>query len=343
MNKFTKIKDFHGSRLMGVGSSDIPVLAGLLKNYGATTMKLWEEKTGRRDRWEGNTRTEWGNKLEGIVLAEFIKNHFGEDAADRYMRYKRRGMSYGNLHTNTSCTHPVNSFCLAHADLVITEDEDEPVIIEAKTAGMMSGKRREGKIFTGYDPDDLTSQGIPDSVFLQVQWQMYVYGIKKAYVCVLIDTSDYREYGPIDADVKVQEKCLALAEQFWRLIETDQTPQPETWDDVQSLYPYKTDTTAIVAGDNEIVVREMKKRDKKLMAEISDREDERKEIKNSIGVLLGGNMILSSQEGEILAKQSEVNSETVSLSMIKKEAPEIEKQLREKGLINKSQSKRLTF
>jgi len=47
MNKYSKIKDFHASRATGVGSSDIPILAGLSKRYGSTTLTLWQEKTGQ--------------------------------------------------------------------------------------------------------------------------------------------------------------------------------------------------------------------------------------------------------------------------------------------------------
>lgn len=349
MNRYTKIRDFHGERDKGVGSSDIPALAGLYRNYGSTTLRLWEEKTGRAPRWNGNQRTAWGKKLEGMVLREFIANRYGEDKADDFYRGYLRGRSTGPFKVLTESRHPERRYCLAHCDLLFIGNDgmerdtlagefaaavvDEPYIVEAKTAGMMSGKRREGVIFAGYDPDDLTAQGIPDAVFLQVQWQLYVYGVDTAYVAVLIDTADYREYGPIKADPRVQEKCLALAERFWRLVETDTAPAPETWDDVQRLFPHQTDTTAMIGGDDEARVREMIAEDKRLAATIKGLEERRDDIKNAVGILLGGNSVLASAEGQILAKSSEQTRESVALGKVAKAAPDIEARLRELNLV----------
>lgn len=346
MNKYTKIKDFHAERAKGIGSSDIPTLAGLTKQWGSTPLSLWEQKTGRAERWNGNNRTAWGHKLEGLVLREFIINHYGEDAADEFFTAKRRGKSIGPWKTDTECRHPERTYCLAHADLLVdtpSGNQDDAYIVEAKTAGMMAGKRKEGQIFTGYDPNDLTAQGIPDAVFLQVQWQLYVYGINTAYVAVLIDTADYREYGPIKADPRVQEKCLALAERFWNLIETDTPPAPETWDDVVRMYPHQTDTTAMISGDDENRVREMIERDKSLAEKIKSLDAERDEIKNAIGLLIGENSVLASAEGDILAKTSEQSRESISLSNIRKKAPDLEKQIREQGLVSVSNFRTVKF
>lgn len=341
MNKYWKIKDFHGERSLGVGSSDIPTLAGLTRQYESTTLTLWESKTGRRPRWEGNEKTAWGHKLEGLVLREFIARRYDEDAADSFLTAKRRGRSDGIFKTDTEARHPVRTYALAHADLLIDplspKDDGEPYIVEAKTTGLMAGKRREGVIFAGYDPDDLTAQGIPDAVFLQVQWQMYVYGVQTAWVAVLIDTSDYREYGPIAADPRVQEKCLALAERFWRLVKDDTPPAPETWGDVQRLFPHQTDTTALIAGDDEASVREMISQDKILAARIKELDAERDDIKNAIGVLIGGNSVLAAPDGSILARSTEQTRETVSLEKIKKDDPRLEASLRERGFINVSE------
>jgi predicted phage-related endonuclease len=357
MNKYTKIKDFHGERAKGVGSSDIPTLAGLSRRYGSTSLTLWQQKTGRAEPWAGNNRTEWGHKLEGLVLREFLVSRYGEDVADEFLTAKRRGRSAGAFKTDTEARHPDRPYCLAHADLLVdgpvqtpdgqtfaTDDGRPPeYIVEAKTAGMMSGKRREGQIFTGYDPDDRSAQGIPDAVFLQVQWQMYCYGVNLAWVAVLIDTADYREYGPIVADARVQEKCLALAERFWRLVESDTAPAPETWDDVQALFPHQDDTTAMISGNDEQRVRKMIAEDKALAERAKAIDERRDDIKNAIGILIGANSVLASGEGDVLAKTSETTRESVSLGDLKKKAPDIERQIREAGLVKASTFRTVRF
>lgn len=343
MNRYTKIHDFHASRATGVGSSDIPVLAGLYKRYGSTPLSLWESKTGKTPPWEGNERTYWGRNLEGLILREFIKRRYGDDEAEEYLTYKRRGRSRAPYYTETEARAEGRPYCLAHSDLVIDNGDEPPYIVEAKSSGFYAGKRREGRAFEGYDPDDLSAQGIPDAVYLQVQWQLYCYGVNSAYVAVLIDTADYREYGPIAADARVQEKCLALAERFWRLVRDRIPPAPETWDDVQRLFPTMEPTTAMVAGEAEVRAKEMIERDKVLAARIKEIEEERADIKNAIGVLIGGNAVLAGASGNILARAHETARETLSLAKIAKEAPDVAAILRERELISKSEFRQVRF
>lgn len=364
MNRYTRIKDFDGARAAGVGSSDIPILAGLHRRYGSTTLKLWEQKTGRAEKWNGNERTRVGHDLEAYVVFRFVEEKYGEEIANEVYRLKLRDRSSGSFKAMTEARHPEKPFCIAHADVLVdgltvlverpienplipgtnerVEAEIEPFIIEAKTVGAYAGKRREGQIFTGYDQDDRTAQGIPDAVFLQVQWQLFCYGVETAYVAALID-NQYNSWGPIEADPRVQSKCLALAERFWRLVETDTAPAPETWDDVQRLFPEQTDTTAMISGDQETQVREMIARDKSLAARAKEIEDERDDIKNAIGVLLGGNAVLASGSGDVLAKSSETTRESVALGKVAKSAPDIEAKLRELGLVTKTSYRTVRF
>lgn len=322
MTRYTRIRDFHESRKNGVGSSDIPILAGLQRRYGATSLALWHVKTGRTPPWDGNERTRVGRDLEAYVLYRFVESRYGEDVADAFYHNKLRDKSSGPFKAMTEARHPERHYCLAHADLLVDpvnasmddypEGLADPYIVEAKVVGLMAGKRREGQVFTGYDIEDTTAQGIPDAVYLQVQWQLYTYDIQTAYVAALID-NQYHEWGPINADARVQERCLALAERFWRLVESDTAPAPETWDDVQRLFPVQDTTTAVISGDDEARVREMIARDKALLAKSKEIDDERDDIKNAIGVLLGNNSFLSSASGDILAKYSMSTRETSTI------------------------------
>lgn len=329
MNNYKKITDFHGERQRGVGSSDIPVLAGLTIKYGSTPLKLWQVKTGRAEPWAGNERTWWGHQLEGLILARWVRDHYSQDLAHHYLLAKLRGEDCDFLKSNTECRHPQYQWALAHADLMVDPvDNTDPCIVEAKSAGFFSALRRDDDPDSGYSREDRSENGIPAAVYLQVQWQMFVYGVDRAYVCALIDTGDYREYGPIHANKKVQEQCLALAERFWRCVEEDIPPEPKTWEDVQILFPEQRDTTAIVSGEREAEVRQMLyeyHRAKEAIKQYSKKVDD---IKNALGLLLGENSILSAPDGEILAKSYGKSRENIQLSKIKKEAPELYEQLK---------------
>lgn len=320
MNRYTKIKDFHASRRKGVGSSDLPTLLGLNKRWGQTPLTLWREKTGRAEGFAGNERTEWGNYLEPLILRKFVTDRWGAEVGQEFYRNATRAepVSYGNLKVKTEAFHPKYPFCLAHADLAwdpdATDRGEYPYLVEAKSTGYFAGKRREGQTaFEGYDPDDTSQQGIPDKVAVQVQWQLFCYGVQEAFVAVLIDTAEYRLYGPVVADPRVQEKLLALAERFWWHVENDREPEPTTWDDVVSLSPELVNETAVVTGEDELKVRTMIARSKDIKARIKSAEDELDDIKNAVGLLIGGNAVLASSDGETLAKAAERQRESLGL------------------------------
>lgn len=324
MNPYRRIKDFHATRKQGVGSSDVPTLVGLNKRYGQTPLTLWREKTGRAEGFDGNERTEWGNYLEPLILRKFVSDRWGAPLGQEFYRNATRAdpVATGPLKVKTEAIHPKYPFALAHCDLVYDPDNAPPMIVEAKSSGYFAAKRREGLAFEGYDPEDDSQHGIPDKVFLQIQWQLFVYDVPEAIAAVLIDTARYKTYGPIVADPKVQEKLLALAERFWWHVEHDKEPQPTTWDDVVSLNPAMSDTTAIVGGDEEMKVREMIAEAKRLKATNKANDEKVEDIKDALGILAGANKYLGTPDGTPLAKIFDRSRESVGRPAMEGEDPD---------------------
>ena len=121
MNPFIYIESdahFHAQRAKGIGSSDIPVLAGLFRQWNKSPVTLWMEKTGRAEAFQGNEKTKWGNHLEPLVLREFLANRgkdiAGQVMADHHMRSKTYGKNGIEIHT--SCQHPDYPFAAGYAD-----------------------------------------------------------------------------------------------------------------------------------------------------------------------------------------------------------------------------------
>ncbi len=319
MNRYTKIRDFHGARAKGVGSSDIPVLALLMKQYGSTPYKLWRVKTGRDAPWGGNQATWWGHQLEGLVLKEWVSDQYDPETAKIFYRNYLHRRSTGSLKVYTSARHPDYKFALAHADLIIKEDAG--LITEAKTHSFFAARRDDDPDF-GYSPDDRSQEGIPAALFLQVQWQLFCYGIRQAMAAVLINTNDYREYGPITADKKTQEQCLVLAQKFWWHVENDQEPKPETWADVQKMFPQPTQTTAMVGGEDEMAARLMIEQWHKAGRGIDKLKAKREDIKNALGLWIGENSVLTTAEGVKLASSwKQKNPTSVDLKKLKERFP----------------------
>ena len=332
MHKSQKIGDFHATRRTAVGASDIPTLAGLTERYGSTPLGLWEEKTGRRAPWAGNDATWWGHAHENTILYKYILDNFGKDDAERFLAAKIRRRSSGAFKVETEFRHPEYRFALAHPDLLI---ETSGLLVEAKSHGLHAAERRDDPDF-GYSPDDLTANGLPAAVFLQVQWQLFCAGLSEAHVAVLINTSTFRVYGPVRPDRKNQEAALALAERFWWHVEHDTPPQPVNWADVCSLFPVPRQTTAMVAGEQEQLARELIERRRKLRAKEAALKEEAEDLRNALGLLIGENAVLANAEGEVLARSYGKSRETVDIAGLRN-LPGLYESVKAEGLVKKSE------
>ena len=340
MNQFTRLKDkdFKKGRRY-IGASDVPTLALMNLRYNQTPLLLWEVKTGKREPWTGNERTRAGKELEPITLKWGLEKISPEVDGLSFMTSVLRGKDYKTFRPFTEARHD-RGYIVAHADLV---EIGTPYIVEAKTAGFF-GARREGDVNYGYDMDDLTENGIPSSVYLQIQAQMLCYDIPAAYVSAMIDTGTHRLYGPIKAHVRTQEKILAICERFWWHVEKDQPPKPEVWADVVAMNPMlDPHSKTVVGGEDERKVKEMiaradalRKREKEIEAELDD-------IKNGIGLVLGGNKHLESSSGESLANAFDVSRLNVKEKELRNRYPEWHQMLYQEGIITESKFRNVRY
>ena len=317
MNNFTYMTDRNFSKgRKYIGASDMATISGI--NPYKTPLQLWEELTGKTEPFHGNSRTAWGHKQEPMILGEYVRKVYGENFANGFIYSRLDGKEkFNDLHSWTEAMAG-NRLC-AHADLLDLSG-DFPIIIQAKNTGEFAAGSRKKDKNKGYDPEDFSSSGIPLAVYLQEQWEMMCYGISVSYVAVLIGGYDWRLYGPIDYSKKTCNALLTLAERMLDLVDRDEPPKPETWDDVVRLFPdFKPDTKTVVSGDDEFKCRSMLHEYAKLSEKEKDIGKKKDDIKNALGLYLGGNQYLQTPEGITLASASEIpGRETVSVKELKK-------------------------
>lgn len=343
MTRYTKIRDFHGSRAQRIGSSDIPTLLLYNKKWGDTPYTLWEEKTGRREGFSGNSKTWWGNQLEGLILRQWVRDHYGPQDAEKFYRQYLSNRSHRNLATYTEASYPGYPWTVAHADLVDTLRE---TIVEAKSHGLFAAQRKDD-VDEGYDREDRGAEGIPAKHFVQTQWQMLCYQAPRAELCALIDTNDYREYGPILGHKKTQEDLLAVGERFMWHVDNDVPPKPETWADVVSMFPDPEDTQAVYPLDYAIddgkSLQDMLIEREKLAARSKKDKDRLDDIKNAVGILIGENKVLATPEGHTLATTYTVDRESVSGKKIREADPELWEKMKADGYVSESSNRMIKF
>ena len=170
-------------RTMGIGGSDVSVIAGI--NPYRSVYQLWLEKTGQIEPAESdNEYTHFGTVLEPVIRREFMQ---------------RTGLKVRQKHMLLqSENYP---FMLANLDGVINLD-GEMCIFEAKTA-------------SAYKLDDWQS-GIPPEYMLQVQHYMAVTGAAKTYIAALIGGNHF-EYKLIERDDEVIAKIIEMEKLFWEI------------------------------------------------------------------------------------------------------------------------------
>ena len=343
MNQFTYMKDREFSKgRKYIGASDMPTLTKI--NPYETPMELWEKLTGRAEQQPSSGYAYWGNMQEPIILGEYIRKITGDmKTRNDFITSRMWGETqFLDFHSWTEAKSPDGKYC-AHADL-LDMSGDIPIIIQAKNSGEFAAAQRKRDPNKGYDKEDMSSNGIPLSVFFQEQWEMYMYGIPKAWVVVLIGGNNWKLYGPIEYDKKTVEKLLALSERMMWHVAKDTAPTPETWGDVIKLYPnFKKNTKAVVSDDAEIECREMLEEHTKIGRKIKELEHRKDDIKNALGLYIGGNNYLETPDGYGLASASEISGRfSISVTALKK-FPELFKQVEGNGLISLSDGYRQLY
>ncbi len=354
---FKSDEEFHSQRAKTIGSSDMPVLFGLTAKYDTTPYTLWKEKTGKTEPWEGNEKTDWGTKLEPLILARYIEGIFNQGAANDFLKNYLNGLSsefgYSETPSSDLLDYRLTNFNIktvgvcddypflsAHADLWIPEWNR---IQEAKSSSFF-GSLRHDDPDGGYSRDNLTSNGVPLSVYIQVQHQMLCYNAKTAGVSALLDTSTYLEYGPWKNDEKLQAKIIEIADRFqWHVI-NDKPPEPTTWEDYEDLFPNVNPTACVFPLEypinEDLTIQDMLETYVNIDSEIKKKESKLKDLKKAIGILMGENQTLQTPDGEILATMVKAEKSTVKgVKELEKSAPEILEKLRELELISESKYK----
>lgn len=320
-----------------IGASNMPTLYGLTKQYGSTPLTLWEELTGRAEGFKGNRLTAWGNKQESMILAEYVRLHTPLNSDDFMISRLKGQYNFHELHSLTKAHREDYPFCVAHADLLDNRDLDNPILIQAKNTGFFASSRKEDKN-KGYDKEDHSQNGIPLSVYLQEQWEMYCYEVNTAYVAVLIGGNDWQLYGPIEYNKKVVENSLALAKRLWEHVENDTPPKPETWPDVCKLFPeMKEDEATTIGGKDYEDMVSMREELREINYKMNKLEARKEDIINATGLLIGGNGVLRGVDGEELAKVSiRPGRETISVKDVKYYDIETYDKLVDDGIIKTS-------
>jgi putative phage-type endonuclease len=185
-------------RSKGLGGSDVAVFCGL-STY-KTPLQLYLEKRGEfNEEIEDTTRLRFGRRLEKPVADEFAfitgRKLWRERITQR---------------------HEVHRFMLANIDR--WQQKQEPQAGYAVARGVYEGKTADWRQRPLW-----TSNGIPESYYLQLQWYLAVTGCPFGSYGILFGLDDFHFFD-VDRDEATITTLTDLALDFWRRVQEGDPP-----------------------------------------------------------------------------------------------------------------------
>jgi putative phage-type endonuclease len=191
--------EWHQQRRQGIGASEVAVACGFGRYR--TRYDLWREKTGATAPWGGNEATLWGQRNEPHILKDWAdRNEARIIETQRQFRVQRWPLLWATV------------------DAIAHTIDGEDVIVEAKCTTSRNAQLGDGG-------DDA-----PPEWLAQVQVQMLLSGLERAYIAVLIDGNKSREYC-VQFDRAVAETLADRAEAWYCEAVETQVP-PIEWGNV---------------------------------------------------------------------------------------------------------------
>lgn len=255
--------DWLEARKLGITGTDLGGLTGISKY--STPIKVYLDKTGQLEPIEDNEAMYWGRVIEDVIAKDF-------QSRNENMKVNR---------VNAILKHPEYEWALGNIDRLITNENGEKGILEIKTVSEY--------LKTSWDEEE-----VPPQYMVQLQWYMFVAGVKFGYFAALIGGNKYiQKY--VERDEELIEMLKNIAQNFWENNVLTKTPplvdgSEASTDLLKSLYPNSEPDTEIVLPEeaSELIEQreELKGQAKELEVQISECDNKLKDIlkENEIGI-----------------------------------------------------------
>lgn len=240
----------HAHRL---GCSELAQALGITRNFG-TRHDLWLAKTGRQEREDiGNElRVALGTPMEA-VLKPFVEAKLG-----RKLRRDRHEYVHPTLPLVGNLDYRAEAF----------KGEQLRPVVDMKTSLGWGARHRFG--------EDGTDQ-VDEGVLLQMQGYTLLTGAPVAYVAALVPGPELKIY-PIAADPELHEMIEDGVADFWRLVENDTPPDPETEAEARQRWPLHREGKVLDADDALTVMLQHLADCKRRGKEVADEEQALKDL-----------------------------------------------------------------
>lgn len=218
---------WHGLRAKHVGGSDIASLFDV--SPYKTKFTLFHEKAGNvTEDNEGNSRTDWGKRLEPAI-AEGVAEEM------RWVLRKSRDYHTHDRIKGMGCTN----------DYDVIDHADGPGIVEIKFVAEYATWK-----------SDWTDKRAPAGIEIQLQHQLATTGCSWGMIAVFIGQAATLKMYERKADPRVIGEIEKRVEAFWADIAAAKAPDvtgtPDEWEALKELYPKIEPQKSITIGDSRL-------------------------------------------------------------------------------------------
>lgn len=237
--------EWHESRRQGVTASEIAGLLGIAPDSWTSPFNLYHQKVNGIGAEPDNEQMQWGHELEAVILRRFAREHpeLGVTTGGLYRHSDRPWQ----MATPDGVAYDAGPWCYCegveqHVPGSMEWCDGLPLVavVQIKTA-----TKRDGWGEPGTDE-------IPPYYLAQVRYEMDVMGVDLAYVPVLFNVHDYREY-VVHQDDQDAELMRKEAADFLARIERDDPPDVDyraaTLRTLKELHPKLEDEEQEIALD----------------------------------------------------------------------------------------------
>jgi len=271
-----------------IGGSDVAAILGI--NKYKTSYEVWEEKKHGIVTFTGNNATEWGKKLEPVIVDHCEKKH----EKPIVFRNKKFTSEIKFLAVHPDGIMKTSNFNTLHID-------KNDIYIEGKTVSSKAHNHWQNEL--------------PLEYYCQVQHGMFCTYLEKAYfIYLILDDRDFKEI-EVNRDNDFIEKQNSFLIEWWnRYIIGDEVPLKIAQD-----YEKENPDTSIIEADEEAIeiyekLKEVKENHKLLTKEKEELENMLKEKIGSNTDLMRGLNTLATWR-----PQTRISIDTLKL---KEEIPE---------------------
>lgn len=292
-------------RRTGIGASEIAMALGIAPHSWGSPTALYYRKIGGLFDSVDNAAMEWGRRLEATILARFLKCHpefrEGRPITGRLFRNNKRTWQLATPDAIVFDTRTPFAY-----DKVPRTSEGVPVVVQIKTA---SSREHWGAEWT---------DEIPVYYRAQVLQEMDVVGSRLAWVPVLFNGREYREY-VVEWDAKDVHILRTRGADFWGRVLERRPPDVDGYEattkTLRDVFGVREETRTIIPPD----LVEKVRRSKALLKRIEMLHDRHmNELRARMEDAAYGEC-----GGAVVARRSEYQVNKTDWAAVKESAPDL--------------------